>query len=253
MLSAMLAGKGFDGFEETENEIKAYTQEENFSQAAVEEILNNFQIEYSLQLIPAQNWNAVWQSNFHTIAVDDFVAVRADFHEPSANTRHEIIITPKMSFGTGHHATTYMMMHQMRNIDFSNKTVFDFGTGTGILAILAEKLRAASVSAIDNDEWSINNAQENILKNNCTKIDLLLSGSPLKKEKFDIILANINKNIILENLSLLKNSVKLNGILLLSGLLTDDEEVILEKASSIGFHHISTIGRDKWICINLSN
>src|SRR5882724_11850115 len=116
-------------------------------------------------------------------------------------TEHEIIITPKMSFGTGHHATTYMMVKQMRGIDFNNKTVFDFGTGTGVLAILAEKLGALKIIAIDNDDWSITNAAENIQQNNCSKIQLLKTDNTEMNQQFDIILANINKNTILGNFS----------------------------------------------------
>jgi ribosomal protein L11 methyltransferase len=138
--------------------------------------------------------------------VDHFVAVRADFHEPIKDVKYEIIITPKMSFGTGHHATTYMMMEQMRDANFTDKIVFDFGTGTGVLAILAEKMGAKKIMAIDSDEWSIENANENIKRNNCTAIELQLTNTADVKSEFDIILANINKNIILENLELLESS-----------------------------------------------
>ena len=131
-------------------------------------VLSHFKFIFKETLIPEANWNQVWESNFDPVIVDDFVAIRADFHEPVKGVSLEIIITPKMSFGTGHHATTYMMIEQMRELDFTGKSVFDFGTGTGVLAILAEKLGANKVIAVDNDEWSIENAEENFEKNNCT-------------------------------------------------------------------------------------
>src|SRR5205085_7037613 len=137
-----------------------------------------------------------WEKNFERVIIDDFVAIRAPFHKPIQKVTHEIVITPKMSFGTGHHATTFMMIQQMQDVDFKNKKVLDFGTGTGILAILAEKLGATKITAIDNDEWSISNANENIKTNNCRNIQLLLSDSPMLSQKFDVILANINKSVI---------------------------------------------------------
>jgi ribosomal protein L11 methyltransferase len=162
---------------------------------------------------------------------------------------HEIVITPKMSFGTGHHATTYMMMQLMREIDFINKSVFDFGTGTGVLAILAEKLGAVSVLAIDNDEWSIENAQENIAVNNCKKINISLSATGNQEKKFDIILANINKNVILENIPALVKQLNANGILLLSGLLKENEPNIPEAANTLKLQHILTQQRGAWIAM----
>jgi ribosomal protein L11 methyltransferase len=156
-----------------------------------------------------------------------------------------------MSFGTGHHATTYMMIEQMRNIVFKNKTVFDFGTGTGILAILAEKLGAKSILAIDNDEWSINNAKENIEENNCRKIELVLTAN-LPQNKFDIVLANINKNIILQYLKEIKDLLPANGQLLVSGLLSEDENDILNSALKFNLKHVNTSRRVKWISIKFT-
>ena len=158
-----------------------------------------------------------------------------------------------MSFGTGHHATTYMMIVQMRKIDFKNKSVFDFGTGTGVLAILAEKFGAEKIFATDNDEWSITNAAENIERNNCNKIELRLSSEVPFEKHFDIILANINKNIILENLNLLKQQLNQAGILVLSGLLKEDEKDILKAALHIGFKLINTLERNNWLSIRLSS
>jgi ribosomal protein L11 methyltransferase len=253
MLIAQLAETGFDGFEEMEHSLKAFTNEAQFQKEALEEILAPFDIQYATEIITSKNWNEEWEKNFDAVIVDDFVAIRADFHAPISNVEHEILITPKMSFGTGHHATTYLMMQQMRTIDFSNRSVFDFGTGTGILAILAEKLGAVSVLAIDNDEWSIENAKENAEKNACLCINLSLEDDPGGKETFDIILANINKNVILVYLSVLVNRLKKDGQLLLSGLLKEDEEDIQQAAKALPVKYISTTHRNNWICITFLN
>src|SRR5205809_7074705 len=143
-------------------------------------------------MIAEQNWNSIWEENFQPVIIQNAVAIRAHFHQPITTVQHEIIITPKMSFGTGHHATTYLMLEQMTSIDFAGKSVLDYGTGTGVLSIYAEKLGAAAITAIDNDEWSINNAAENIQQNNCKKINLALGNKPPAKHIYQVELANIN-------------------------------------------------------------
>jgi ribosomal protein L11 methyltransferase len=253
ILVAQLSEVGFDGFEEGENFLRAYISEEKLIEDELKKIISSHQLNYSKNFIEQKNWNEEWEKNFEPVIIDDFVAVRAQFHQPIKNIEHEIIITPKMSFGTGHHATTYMMIQQMRNIDFKNKTVCDFGTGTAILAILAEKLGAARILAIDNDEWSINNANENIEINNCKNIQLQLRDSPVVPARFDVILANINKNIILQYLEVLANTLIKDGHLLVSGLLKEDEAHILKAISVLNLKHLNTIFRDKWICVKLTH
>src|SRR5689334_11761207 len=162
ILIAELSDAGYEGFEEGLNELKAYIPNENWNEAELIEVAERVGASWSKELIEETNWNQVWESNFQPVTVDEFVSIRAHFHEPVKGVKHEIIITPKMSFGTGHHATTSMMVRMMSQIDFHQKKVLDFGTGTGILAILAEKLGASEVVAIDNDDWSIENARENI-------------------------------------------------------------------------------------------
>ena len=247
MLIAQLSQSGFDGFEENENLLSAYIKEDAFNEADLREIIDQHQLKFSRSLIAQKNWNEEWEKNFEPVTIDDFVTIRAGFHPPSVNVEHEIVITPKMSFGTGHHATTFMMMQQMRSINFKDKLVFDFGTGTGILSILAEKLGATKVVAIDNDEWSINNAIENVETNHCKKILLNLSNKPIQKQQFDIVLANINKNVILQYLQVLKDALLPNGHLLVSGLLFNDEADILFTANKLQLKHIITTVRDKWI------
>lgn len=249
ILIAHLAEAGYEGFEEIGNELKAFISEKDFDKTFLQELTYKYQLNYSEEKIPEQNWNTVWESNFQPVVVDDFVAIRADFHEPLKAVTHEIVITPKMSFGTGHHATTYMMVQQMRNIDFSNKKAFDFGTGTGVLAILAEKLGAAEIFAIDNDDWSIANAGENISRNNCAKIRLRRADAMSDNLSYDVILANINRNVILDNFETLVSHLADNGILLLSGLLTEDEPAIAEQANLFGLEKIGGIERNTWICL----
>lgn len=249
VLIAHLSEAGYEGFEENSKNLKAFIPEQNFDRALLQQIIAEYNFEFDEQLIPEQNWNEVWESNFQPVVVDDFVFIRADFHEPVAGVEHEIIITPKMSFGTGHHATTYMMMQLMRYIDFKGKNIFDFGTGTGVLAILAEKLGAASVIAIDNDDWSITNTAENLERNQCSAVKLQKAESVTGPGKYDIILANINKNVILDNLSSLVAHLSPNGILLLSGLLEEDEADILKAASSFPVVFNVKQTRNNWLAL----
>lgn len=252
ILIAELNEIGFEGFEEEENRLKAFITSTSFDENSVLSISSSLQLGFSKTIIEETNWNQVWESNFDPVIVDDFVAVRADFHEPVKEAALEIIITPKMSFGTGHHATTYMMMQQMREIDFRGKAVFDFGTGTGVLAILAEKLGSKTILAIDCDSWSIENAAENIKRNGCTRIDLKLADTAATNDDFDIILANINKNVILDNFQLLVEQLLPGGILLLSGLLMEDEQDILAKGLELNLQILKAGGRHNWLFIKLS-
>jgi len=172
LLIAQLSAIGYEGFEESDAGLKAYIPEANYSEIELDNLVNQYQFIYSKSIIKKQNWNEVWESNFEPVQVDDFVGVRAGFHPPFKNVAHEIVITPKMSFGTGHHATTYSVMQMMRSLDCTGRSVLDFGTGTGILAILAEKLGATKILAVDNDDWCIKNASENTSINECQYIDI---------------------------------------------------------------------------------
>ena len=252
ILIAELSEINFEAFEENENSLSAFIKEDQFNDEALKNILSAKNISYTKSIIEETNWNAKWESEFEPIIVDNFVAIRAAFHTPIESVKHEIIITPKMSFGTGHHATTYLMLQQMENIDFTDKTVLDFGTGTGILAILAKKLGAKKVLAIDYDEWSINNAKENFIANNCTDIDLLQKDDLNGLEAFDIILANINLNVITANSRHLALISQPSSTLLLSGCLSHDEEKILQTFASLNFKHIITTERNGWISMLLT-
>lgn len=251
-LIAQLNEIGFEGFEEQENGLKAFIPLTDYDEVSLNDFTRSLQLNFSKTVIEETNWNQVWESNFDPVIVDDFVAIRADFHAPVSNVQLEIIITPKMSFGTGHHATTYMMMQQMREIDFAGKKVFDFGTGTGVLAILAEKSGAKKILAVDNDDWSIDNANENIKRNDCVAIDLKLSNTAAMNDSFDIILANINKNVILDNLEVLAKQLLPDGLLLLSGLLVEDEQDILSASKKYGLKFRNKTERHNWLFIKFS-
>ncbi|HEX7902751.1 MAG TPA: 50S ribosomal protein L11 methyltransferase [Chitinophagaceae bacterium] len=252
-LIAALSSIGFEGFEEGENNLKAYIQSTDLNEATLGEIAEKNHLSFERSVIEETNWNAVWESNFQPVIVDDFVAVRADFHETINGVEHEIIITPKMSFGTGHHATTFMMMQQMRKIDFQNKTVFDFGTGTGVLAILAEKLGAKEVLAVDIDDWSIENAKENIDRNGCEHIHIRQANSAIIGRQFDIILGNINRNVILDNLSVLSQQLISTGVVLLSGLLKEDEDDMVNAAMKQSLVLTGKALKNNWLCLQLQH
>lgn len=252
LLIAQLSEIGFDGFEEEENKLKAFIPADDFIGTAVKEIAASQNLSFTQTTIEETNWNAVWESNFQPVIVDDFVGIRADFHEPITGVEHEIVITPKMSFGTGHHATTFMMIQQMREIDFTGKIVFDFGTGTGILAVLAEKLGASKIFAVDYDEWSIENAEENLKRNNCSKFELQKADTATGKAQYDVILANINKNVILDNFSVLVKQLTPTGVLLLSGLLQTDETDISAAASKFSLKLEKITSRNNWISLRFN-
>jgi ribosomal protein L11 methyltransferase len=249
IIVAQLSEVGFEGFEESETSLKAFISEAEFDEKVFNDLLKPHNLIHSKSIVASQNWNALWESNFEPVIVEDFCEVHADFHSPSNSAKYDIIITPKMSFGTGHHATTYMMIEQMRDLNFKDKAVADFGTGTGILAILAEKLGSNKIDAIDYDEWSIQNAEENIQKNNCTLIKLKQENTFPSNGKYDIILANINKNVILNNLDGMVFGLNAKSFLLISGILSADENDLVKAAANYNLSYIKTVERNNWISI----
>lgn len=256
IMIAELADLGFDGFEETETGFFSYIDSARFDgevTVGLEDLVSRHGAAYTSYAIDKQNWNALWESNFEPVLVDDFVGVRANFHAPfNGKVEHDIIITPKMSFGTGHHGTTYSVMQLMRGIDFTNKSVFDFGTGTGLLAILAHKLGASYVLGVDNDDWCIENASENISVNNAQSIEIHKVDNAKLNKKFNIIVANINKNIILDNLAFLVEATMPGGVVLLSGLLVEDAPEIEAACAALGWKHQATRTRNNWIALHYS-
>lgn len=246
---AELAEMGYDGFLEESDSLKAYISADNFDEEALKKLGELHSFGFSISTIEKQNWNILWESNFSPMQVDNFVGVRAGFHPPFEGVEYELVITPKMSFGTGHHGTTYSVMKLMQSIDFREKRVFDFGTGTGILAILAEKLGASEVMAIDNDPWCIDNTEENIQVNQCNRIQVAL-GDQLKTDvQYDIVIANINRHILEQNAQALKAITINGGILLISGLLSSDEEDMIHLFNEKGFQYQKTEQKDGWVAI----
>jgi ribosomal protein L11 methyltransferase len=239
----------FMGYEQTGTGLTADAVRGELNEAAVEAFLTGRQIRFNKQYIQEENWNEQWERSFEPIVVDDFCAVRAHFHPPIAGVQHNIIITPKMSFGTGHHATTYMMIQAMQQLDMKGKQVLDFGTGTGILAILAEKMGAQQVEAIDYDDWCIENGTENVVANQCQRITLRKDDNVQDARQADVILANINKNVILDNMGSMKSRLSETGSVLLSGLLQTDESEINNAALKHDLHQRQIIHRNGWICI----
>jgi len=249
ILVAMLEDYGFDGFEQTNAQLIANGYKGSLDELAIESYLTEQAIGFTKSVLDEENWNEKWERSFEPIVIDEFCAVRASFHKPISNVMHEIIITPKMSFGTGHHATTWMMMKAMESLEFEGKSVIDFGTGTGILAILAEKMGAKNIEAIDYDDWCIENGNENVESNNCAQIHLYKGDNLAALQPVDIILANINKNVILANFPDLQRLLAKKGVLLISGILIEDEADILSTAFSLKLQHIKTIERNGWLCI----
>lgn len=252
ILIAELSDFGFDGFEQSESSLIANAPVDNMNKTEVESFLNRQGVPFTIQIIQEQNWNAQWEQSFEPIIIENFCVVRAAFHPPVEGVRYNIVVTPKMSFGTGHHATTYMMLQAMQHIIFTQKTVIDFGSGTGILAILAEMLGAEKITAIDYDDWCIENGTENVAANNCDRINIIKASGLEEVESADIILANINKHVILSSLPIMKLKLKEDGILLISGLLQADESEILQAALQIGFNKRNIRIRNGWLCICFS-
>jgi ribosomal protein L11 methyltransferase len=254
ILMALLSDAGYEGFEETDERLSAFISTDDFDHDLVDTLAARYDVSVDISQIVEQNWNKSWESNFQPVIVEGFCTVRADFHKMEVKTPYEIIITPKMSFGTGHHATTQLMMEQMRDIDFKEKKVFDFGTGTGILAILAEMLGAAEVLAIDNDKWAYENSQENVGRNNCRNI--VVKQGTIENVKggkhFDIILANINRHILLDYMEQLSGLLADESCIALSGLLTDDKDIIIASAKQHGLKHRKTNTLNNWIMIFLT-
>lgn len=250
ILVALLSEHNFIGFEQKESYLLAYAEEQDIKLDALETILQGKKSHH--EIIPEVNWNEQWERDFSPIIIKDQVAIRAHFHAPIKSVAHEIIITPKMSFGTGHHATTQLMLTQMGRMDFSGKTIFDYGTGTGVLAVYAQQLGAEKIIANDIDPWSEANAIENAQRNNCGKIEVRLGGIEVVPEReFDGILANINLNVLKSSMELLIHKLKKgqNG-LLLSGILGKNETDIITiiKAYSADYQ---VYRLDKWLCIHV--
>lgn len=252
ILIARLAGLGFESFEETEDALLAYIPEKDFSKNLLSEIeeckeklLNN---QLKIDWIPEQNWNAVWESNYPPVIIAGRCYIRAPFHEEKPEMEFSILVKPKMAFGTAHHETTAQILELMLDADFKKKEILDMGCGTAVLAILASMKGAKHIDAIDNDEWAFNNSSENIELNHCLNITPFLGDASLltEKEKYDVVFANINKNILLRDIPSYVDTLKPSGQIYFSGFYETDLEDIKKLCSSLGLKYELHTTKNDW-------
>tara|TARA_R110002126_G_scaffold150146_8_gene296264 strand:- start:63 stop:899 length:837 start_codon:yes stop_codon:yes gene_type:complete len=257
ILIAELGEAGFESFVEEEDDVLAYIQKTDWSNNILDnlQILQNprYKFTYHYKEIEQENWNATWEQNFQPIIVDNICMIRAPFHEP-IGVEYDIVIEPKMSFGTGHHETTHMMLQHILQLNVKDNTVLDMGSGTGVLAILTAMKGATEIDAIDIDNWCYLNAKENVERNGMDFIsvkegDVLL----IKDKKYDLIIANINRNILLADIPAYAHSLNKNGILLLSGCYTQDLEMITEKCKENSLKFEKNLERNNWVAAKYVN
>jgi ribosomal protein L11 methyltransferase len=253
ILIAELGNAGFESFVENENGVTAYIQKEVWNTDILSDIFvlnsDEFSIEYNSNEVAQTNWNAAWEKNFSPIQVDDLVSIRAPFHE-NPNLKYDIVIEPKMSFGTGHHETTHMMVQHLLNLDLQGKKTLDMGCGTGILAIFAEMKGAKPIDAIDIDNWCYENSLENVTRNRCNKIAIFEGDSSLLiNKKYDVIIANINRNILLMDMKIYTSCLNEKGVLLLSGFYQEDIPIIDAEVSKYNLKLETFIERNNWVAL----
>jgi ribosomal protein L11 methyltransferase len=251
ILIAELGAVGFESFVETDTGLSAFIQKSDWFDDILLQvrILNSpeFEIGYKFNEIEPTNWNKEWESNFEPIIVDDVCMIRAPFHD-SRHLNFDIVIEPKMSFGTGHHETTHMMVQHILKNNFSDKYVLDMGCGTGVLAILAELKGATGIHAIDIDRWCYINSKENIERNKCSHITVFEGDSNLLcQTKYDIIIANINRNILLQDIAKYVQCLSDNGMLFLSGYYAQDKDIIESECRNNRLQLVETLERNKWV------
>jgi ribosomal protein L11 methyltransferase len=250
ILIAQLAAAGFEGFEETDTGVRAYINSEAYEEGVVKglELLQHDDVKVSstTRVVDDENWNKTWESSYAPVTLPGSIHIRASFHEDRPDLSYQVIIDPKMSFGTAHHETTAQMAVQLLQEELANRMVLDMGCGTAVLAILAEKMGASRVVAIDNDPNAVENARENVLKNNCRHVDVLQGDAEAVRDVFNVILANINKNILVRDLPVYANHLKPGGLLLMSGFLQDDLGDLEDAAKPLGLklHHATT--KNNW-------
>ena len=253
MLIAQLGHIGFESFVENESGVIAYIQKKDWNSNKVEDLYllnsNEFDITFKYSEIEQTNWNKEWEKNFNPIQVNGQVSIRAPFHDnPSLN--FDIVIEPKMSFGTGHHETTHMMVQHLLALDLKNKKVLDMGCGTGILAIFAEMKGAQPTDAIDIDSWCYQNSLENVQRNGCKHITVLEGDSSLLKGKeYDVVIANINRNILLSDMKIYTDCLREKGVLLLSGFYKEDISIIESEVIKHGLVLDKMIQKNNWVAL----
>lgn len=250
ILMAELGEIDFESFVEQDNRLKAYIVVSKFNKANLQLIVDQYTgFSYSANEIEQLNWNAQWESGFDPIIIDDFCYIRAPFHKKRADIQYEIVIEPKMSFGTGHHATTRLMIQQMQKLKFDGKKVLDMGCGTGILAIMAKYLGAETVHGIDIDEWAVENSIENAKRNRVDDITFQLGDAAKIKNQYDIILANINRNILVDDMEVYCKHLNNGGIIIFSGFYQADMTIIENEAQKWNLKHQNTLFEDSWTAV----
>jgi ribosomal protein L11 methyltransferase len=252
ILIALLSQIGYESFLETEKGLSAYIPSQLFDHSRIHQLpvflTDEYKITFNYRIIESHNWNEVWEKNYEPVLIKDLVFIRAPFHSKNKNVKYNILIEPKMSFGTAHHETTSMMIELMLEENMTGKSVLDAGCGTGILSILSEMLGARFIVAFDIDEWAYQNALENVRKNKCRNIIVQLSDSGLlKNEKFDFVLANINRNVLLEEIKVYSKHLAQGGILLTSGFYPDDLAKIESTAKASELAMYQNIGKNDWV------
>ena len=249
-----LGSLGCDSFEETEQGFNAYIPSQELNIDLEKHLIeltkrNEFNLNFSFEEIPSKNWNEIWESSFEPIIIEKWCSILAPFHKNEFNTQHTIIINPKMSFGTGHHETTFMMAETMKNLSLNKKKVLDMGTGTGILAILSKKMGAEYVEAVDIEIGAIKNCIENAVNNSVELVVKHGGKEQLDNTTFDVVLANINRNILLDQMPLYSKKITPGGKLLLSGFLIEDEETILNSAQKNNLEIFKKKNKENWLCL----
>ena len=257
ILSAELTDLGFESFIQEEENLLGYLPIAE-DKPEIIACLQSFQkhqgviLEFNKQLIKGQNWNAAWENSFEPVLVEQFCSIRAPFHEPPLkHVLHDIIIMPKMSFGTGHHPTTFLMVKAIQKIDLKGMTVLDMGCGTGVLGILAKKVGAKEVLGIDIETWAVENAKENATGNQVEMEVKIGSVAAIPSLKFDCVLANINRNVLCEQLPYYGQALKGGGHLLLSGFMEQDVAFLKTAYEREGFKEINVEQKENWVCIHL--
>lgn len=253
ILQAEMADIGFDAFMTVDGGFEATIGKEAYQAKAFTDIIEQYklkeQVVYEVEEVAKQNWNKLWESNFPPMSIGDQCYIRASFHEPAPQFPYELIITPKMSFGTGHHATTSQMIQHQLSVDHEGKAVFDIGSGTGILGIMALKLGAASVEACDIEDWSVENALENAAANQVTMTAYVGTADQALPKTYDILLANINRNVILKDIGIYGQLAKPNAWLLLSGFRREDVDLVEAGAVKAGFVRSKMTQEGEWMSI----
>lgn len=252
ILSAFLSDLGFESFVEEKNQFKAYINKKEFNEHDLKNILNKHDLKnkYKIKTIQNENWNEKWEKSFKPVIIENKCLIKAAFHNINKSYKYEIIINPKMSFGTGHHETTYLMIKAMLVCNFINKKVFDIGCGTGILSILASLMGAYSVFSIDIDEWSVINIKENIALNKLNNIKFLQATvNEINNKNADLLLANINRNVLLKEIPAYAKKLNNNGILILSGFYTEDFKLINKIATENNLIQEKKYEKNNWLAL----